>query len=80
MQKYFFTLAIVFFACTSIAQRTVPDFGKITAEDLRLASCPFEPDAAAMKLFDIEETELIFLPVTLAIALKSCDALKGFGT
>lgn len=78
MQKYFFTLAIVFFACTSIAQRTVPDFGKITAEDLRLASCPFEPDAAAMKLFDIEETEFDFSGYDSKLKTERRTRLKIF--
>lgn len=41
----------------SIAQKIVPEFGKINATDLSLKSCSFEPEAAAMKLFDVQEIE-----------------------
>lgn len=78
MQKYFFTLAILSCAFASIAQKTVPDFGKITEEDLRLSSCPFEPDAAAMKLFDIEETEFDFSGYDSKLKTERRTRLKIF--
>lgn len=40
-----------------IAQKKVPDFGDISMADMLLKSCSFEPDAPAMKLFDIQEVE-----------------------
>ena len=37
------------------AQKNVPEFGKISTEELTMKSCSFEPDANAMKLLDTEE-------------------------
>lgn len=37
------------------AQKKIPEFGKIDPAELRMNSCSFEPDADALKLFDIQE-------------------------
>lgn len=78
MQKYFFTLFIFFFCCSSIAQKAVPDFGKISVEDLRLSSCSFEPDAVAMKLFDIQQTEFSFTGYDIKLKTERRTRLKIF--
>lgn len=40
-----------------LAQKTFPAFGKPDVNELELKSCSFEPDAPAMKLFDVQETD-----------------------
>ena len=56
--KILILLACIFF-CTmvSFGQRKLPDFGQADTTELSLKSCHFEPDANAMKLFDVQETE-----------------------
>lgn len=44
-----------------ITQRSLPAFGKIDIADLQMSECSFEPDAPAMKLFDLQETEFEFM-------------------
>lgn len=43
------------------AQQILPEFGKIDIAELQMKSCPFEPDAVAMNLFDVQETELTII-------------------
>lgn len=58
MKKNLTTLIYVFlFALPVIAQKNVPAFGEVDPAELTMTSCPFEADANAMKLFDIQETE-----------------------
>lgn len=58
MKKLF---VILFLFCSpffnALCQKTLPAFGAIDKADLQLNSCSFEPDAAAMKLFDVQESE-----------------------
>ena len=51
------------------AQKKLPDFGKTDINDLLLKSCSFEPEANAMKLFDIEEVE--YDPSEYVIRMKT---------
>lgn len=44
-------------AVAAFSQKKFPEFGKIDVADLQLTGCPFEKDAVAMKLFDLQETE-----------------------
>jgi len=60
MQKYLYSLLILSTSYTAIAQKTVPDFGKISLDELKLSSCSFEAEATAMKLFDVQETEFSY--------------------
>lgn len=39
-------------------QKPLPEPGPVTVADLKLSSCPFDPDAPAMVLFDIQEMEI----------------------
>ena len=44
-------------AFATFSQKNLPIYGEIDIADLKMISCFFEPDAPAMKLFDIQETE-----------------------
>lgn len=57
MKNIYYLLIFIFISGYSTAQQIVPAFGKIDLEDLKLTSCSFEPDAHAMKLFDVQEIE-----------------------
>jgi hypothetical protein len=51
---YFFYFLIA--PTTLFAQKKLPVFGQIDITDLLLKFCPFEPDAPAIKLLDVQET------------------------
>ena len=52
---YFFLFQLS--AVASFSQKKFTEFGKIDVADLELSACPFEKDAVAMKLFDLQEAE-----------------------
>ena len=58
MKKATLLLLCLYTALAAQSQKDVPAFGKITMEDMLLKSCPFEPDANAMKLFEIQEVQV----------------------
>jgi hypothetical protein len=53
--RYFFALFLV--PVVAIAQKKIPEFGKIDKADLQLKSCSFDPDAHAMRMFDVTEVD-----------------------
>ena len=57
MKRIFYLLILTVPALHVFSQKTLPDFGKIDLAELKLKSCPFEPDAGAMNLFDVQEVE-----------------------
>src|SRR5258708_4668715 len=57
MRKYSALLCILMIQHSLLAQKTLPDPGKVDLADLQLQSCPFESSASAMKLFDVQEIE-----------------------
>ncbi|MBI5857665.1 MAG: DUF3857 domain-containing protein [Sphingobacteriales bacterium] len=57
MKKWFFITSQYLLINLAYGQKTLPDFGVIDKTDLHLKSCSFEPDADAMILFDIQESE-----------------------
>lgn len=57
MKHTLISFFLFFFLSFSVkSQKSIPSFGKIDLDNLRMKSCPFEPDAPAMKLLDIQET------------------------
>lgn len=66
-------------ACTGIAaQRKQAGPPKVTREDLLLKTCPFEPDAPAMKLFDMLETDFDIFTYTTRIKTVKKVRIKIF--
>lgn len=56
--KRFTSLVCLFLSVlVSFGQRKLPEFGEADTTELSLKICHFEPDANAMKLFDVQETE-----------------------
>ena len=52
------TILLVFYASFSNAQKydqKIPDFGKVSKEELQIKECPFDKTAEAYVLFDVEE-------------------------
>ena len=69
MRKALFLIIGLALGFSSFGQKEIPEFGKIDMADLQMKSCAFEPEANAMKLFDVETTE--FDMYTYSIRLKS---------
>ena len=57
MKNFYSTVLLLIVNHFATAQNNTPAFGKIEKADLQITYCPFEPDASAMKLFDVEEIE-----------------------
>ncbi|MBL7743670.1 MAG: DUF3857 domain-containing protein [Chitinophagaceae bacterium] len=57
MRKFIVTLSVLGISTLSFAQKKIPVFGEIDLSELQLKSCSFEPEATAMKLFDIQEVD-----------------------
>ncbi|MCX6315675.1 MAG: DUF3857 domain-containing protein [Bacteroidetes bacterium] len=49
---------LLLFPLLTGAQKRLPDQDPVTTAELKMTACPFEPDAAAMILFDVQETEM----------------------
>ena len=60
MLKYFSFIFSCLTVCTSVAkaQEQLPEFGKISLDELQMKECSFENDAAAMYLIDEETAEM----------------------
>lgn len=79
MKKHiFFLLLFIQIMAVSIGQKTIPDFGQIDLSDLQLNSCSFEPDANAMKLFDVRESEFEPSPFVEKIRTERRVRIKIF--
>lgn len=57
MRKTLILLTLLVMSIGAVAQKKLPEYGKIELADLQLKNCPFEPEAPAMKLFDVQEVE-----------------------
>lgn len=57
MRKTLILLTLLVIIIGAVAQKKLPEYGEIELADLQLKSCPIEPEAPAMKLFDIQEVE-----------------------
>ena len=55
MKGMSFISFLLFVSITLLGQKDPFSFGNVNMNDLLLKSCPFEPEAPAMKLLDIEE-------------------------
>jgi hypothetical protein len=60
MRKFSIIVILLSIAHTVISQKKLPDFGDIDPSEIELKSCPFEPEANAVKLFDTQEIEFDF--------------------
>ena len=69
---------IIFSAVNSFSQAGYPSFGKADINELLLKECPFEKDADAMKLFDLQETEIFINGVDLRIQSERRIRIKIF--
>ena len=78
MKRTYLFLLILPVQLALFAQKEVPAFGKIDLQDLQLKSCPFEPDATAMKLFDIQETEFEVLAYNSRLITERRVRIKIF--
>ncbi|MEO6610925.1 MAG: DUF3857 domain-containing protein [Chitinophagaceae bacterium] len=56
-KNIYLLIAVLVFNLSATAQKNVPAFGEADPTELSLQSCPFERDANAMKILDIQETE-----------------------
>jgi hypothetical protein len=57
MRKFVISLFILASSSALVAQKKIPAFGEIDPAELQLKSCSFEPEAHAVKLFDVQEIE-----------------------
>lgn len=57
MRKFIILILALIASPFLIAQKKIPGFGEIDIAELKLPSCSFEPDANAMKIFDVQEIE-----------------------
>jgi hypothetical protein len=57
MRKSFFLFLILVIPAGIRAQKKLPEQGSVSVADLTLRTCSFEPDASALKLFDVQETD-----------------------
>src|SRR5437763_14034655 len=57
MIKYYLIFQFSLLSSTIFAQDIVAAPRKIDIADLQLSSCPFEPEASALKLLDIQQIE-----------------------
>lgn len=57
MRKTLILLILLMIIIGAVAQKKLPEYGKIELADLQLRNCPFEPEAPAMKLFDVQEID-----------------------
>jgi hypothetical protein len=74
---YFFFLAFLFTA-DAFSQKNLPEFGQIDKADLLLKSCSFEPDAPAMELFDVRNSEFEPSPFVEKIKTERRVRIKIF--
>lgn len=58
MQKRSFLFCLLHSCLFGFCQKPMPGFGKIEKADLEMKACPFEPEANAMKIFDIQEVSM----------------------
>lgn len=57
MRKTLILLTLLVIIIGAAAQKKLPDYGEIALADLQLKNCSFEPEAPAMKLFDVQEVQ-----------------------
>ncbi|HEY2722335.1 MAG TPA: DUF3857 domain-containing protein [Chitinophagaceae bacterium] len=77
--KKFTTLATCLISTYFLfAQKTIPEFGKIDLSDLQLKSCSFEPDAPALKLFDVQDVEFKVDPYSSRLITERRVRIKIF--
>ena len=57
MKPPYLLLVLLFTSQITFSQKKLPEYGKIDVADLQMKQCSFETDAAAMKLFDLQEIE-----------------------
>jgi hypothetical protein len=56
-KKLYLVICILSLTKTLGAQKRLPGLGEVDMKDLQMRTCSFEPGAAALKLFDVEETQ-----------------------
>lgn len=59
MKKWICSILILFFSYTINAQHVVPEFGRLTMDEMLLKECEFDKGAAAMVLFNVQETRVL---------------------
>lgn len=78
MMKKILICILVLCASPAFGQQSVPSFGDIDAATLRMTSCPFEPDAVAMKLFDVQETSFDVMYAGFKLKMERHVRIKIF--
>ena len=78
MKYLLFFLVDLAISRSLFSQREIPEFGKIDIADLKLQSCPFEPGASAMKLFDVQEIEFDPFGYTIKLTTERRVRIKIF--
>src|SRR4026209_2282 len=62
----------------SFSQKELPPFGKADLAELRMKECSFEKEAAAMKLLDYQETEIIVNRTDIRLEVERRVRIKIF--
>jgi hypothetical protein len=78
MKRIYCFFSAIAITSVVLAQKELPDFGKVDPADLRLKSCSFEPTANAMKLFDVQEIEFEPLPFGARLVTEKRVRIKIF--
>lgn len=76
MKKAIYLFTALLFVTSLAAQKKLPDFGEITLEELKQSSCPIEPHAAAMKIFDVEETDFSMSDYGMRLKMETRVRIK----
>jgi hypothetical protein len=63
--KHYCHLLLILLCQFANGQAVIPPYGEVSIEDLKLRSCHFEPDATAMRLFDVTETDVDVTPLRI---------------
>lgn len=69
MQRLTLLLTTILVSSTILGQKTIGELKNVDADDLHMKSCAFEPDANAVKLFDVHQTS--YDEFTFSMQLKT---------
>ena len=60
------------------SQQSIPSFGKISMAELQMQGCSFEPEASAMKIFDVQESQFELMTYGARIKTERRVRIKIF--
>lgn len=78
IKRFLILILQSFVVVVTFCQEDLPAFGKADLKELRMKECAFEKDAGAMKLLDIQETELTVTGYDLKISIERRIRIKIF--